>query len=144
MSQLAATASQVITILVAEDGDDDLFFMKRALRGTTVPHDLRVVVDGQQAVDYLGGENEYSDRARWPLPDILFLDLKMPRLNGFEVLEWMRARPALKHIKVVVLTGSPEVRDRQRAEALGAFTYLVKPPTREMIQGVVASAQSRR
>ena len=128
-----------LVILVAEDGDDDLFFMKRALRAASIQHELRVVSDGQQAIDYLSAENGYEDRAKWPLPNLIFLDLKMPRQDGFEVLEWMRRQPALAGIKVVVLTGSPELRDRQRAQALGVHTYLVKPPTRDMLQALFAS-----
>jgi CheY-like chemotaxis protein len=128
-----------LTILIAEDGDDDLFFMKRALRATEVSYELRVVTDGQEAIDYLAGESGYEDRKQWPLPDLIFLDLKMPRQNGFEVLEWIRAHPELRSSKVVVLTGSPELRDRQRAQALGVQAYLVKPPTGEALKELLAS-----
>ncbi len=134
----AAKNKPALNILIAEDGDDDLFFMKRALKGVDVPYELRVVTDGQQAIDYLSGENEYANRTLWPLPDLLFLDLKMPRQNGFEVLEWIRTQPSLDRLRVVVLTGSPEARDRQRAQTLGAATYLVKPPTKEMLKQVFA------
>jgi CheY-like chemotaxis protein len=134
-----SSPARPMTILIAEDGDDDLFFMKRALRAAGVQHELRVVSDGQEAIDYLAGENDYADRSQWPLPDLIFLDLKMPRQNGFEVLEWIRAQPQFRSATVVVLTGSPEQRDRQRAQALGVHAYLVKPPTGDILKELFAS-----
>jgi len=94
---------------------------------------LQIATDGEQALDYLRGEGVFSDRAEHPLPALVFLDLKLPYVHGFEVLAWIRAQPALATLPVLVLTSSPEVRDRERALALGAKDYLVKPPTKEMI-----------
>jgi CheY-like chemotaxis protein len=122
------------TILVVEDGDDDLFFLKRALKNAAITDELRVATNGQQAIDYLGGQQDYADRAKSPLPWMIFLDLKLPYKSGFEVLEWVRHQPQLESIKVIILTSSPEHRDIDRATQLGAHGYLVKPPKAEMLK----------
>ena len=125
-------------ILLVEDDDNDVFFMRRALQKGGFTNPMNVANNGQEAIDYLGGAGKFSDRSRFPLPSIVFLDLKMPFLDGFEVLTWIRSQPALQKIPVVVLTSSSEDRDRQRAAALGAEGYFVKTPgvetVREMMQ----------
>jgi len=122
--------SQSIFLLV-EDNEDDVFFMKRALQQAGVRNPLYVVRNGEQAIEYLSGQNELSDRELHSLPDLMFLDLKMPGMNGFDVLKWMRERGL--NLPVAVLTSSPEEIDRQRAFELGAGCYLLKPPTKEMV-----------
>jgi len=121
-------------ILLAEDDDNDVFFMRRALQKAQIEFSLEVVHNGQQAVDYLDGEGKFSDRERHPLPSIIFLDLKMPFLDGFEVLSWIGSRAPLKGIPVVVLTSSAEERDRRKAAELGAKGYFVKPPKPETLK----------
>jgi CheY-like chemotaxis protein len=130
------------TILLAEDNEDDVFALKWAFKRAQVTNPLQVVTDGQQAVDYLSGAGEFSDRERFPLPFLLFLDLKMPYLNGFDVLAWMKQRPELESIAVIVLTSSDEARDHQKAYELGARSYLVKPPERDEITQILNSLQS--
>ena len=120
-------------ILLVEDSEDDVFLMRRALARTKLNFPMHVATDGQQAVDYLSGNGQYADRNAHPLPTCIFLDLKLPFVHGFEVLEFIRSQPALSDIAVVILTGSPEDRDRRRAEELGAKAYLVKPPTAEIL-----------
>lgn len=120
-------------ILLAEDDPNDVFFMKRALDKAGVNLPVHVARNGQEAIDYLSGSGNFSDRAGFTLPQLLLLDLKMPFVNGFEVLEWVRSQPVLKELPVIVLTSSSEDRDRQRAAELGAKAYFVKPPTREMV-----------
>jgi len=117
------------TLLLVEDNPDDIFLMERALKKTGLRLRLHIVTDGRQAVDYLSGVQEYSDRIRYPLPAMVFLDLKLPYLNGFEVLEWIRKHPVLSGLDVSILTSSPEERDQQTAQRLRARAYLVKPPT---------------
>src|SRR2546421_12885115 len=108
-----STVSQ--TILLVEDSEDDVFFMRRALKKAQISCPLEVACDGQQAIDYLGRTGKYAGRAEHPLPSLVFLDLKMPCVSGFEVLEWLRQQPpALNEIPVFVLTSSPEERDRNR------------------------------
>ena len=121
------------TILLVEDDENDVFFMRRAMQKTNLSLPMHVVMDGQSAMDYLDGTGEYQDRTEYPLPVAVFLDLKLPYVHGFEVLSWIREKPALHGLPVIVLTSSPEDRDRRQAEALGAKAYCVKPPTCEML-----------
>lgn len=126
-------SNQHETILLAEDNEDDVFLMRRALKKANIVQPLQVAMDGQEALDYLSAAGKFADRLQHPLPSLVFLDLKLPYVHGFEVLEWVRERDALKHIPIVVLTSSPEERDRQRAHDLGARAYFVKPPTSETL-----------
>lgn len=130
------------TILLVEDSEDDAFIMKKALAKSGVENPLQTVTDGQQAMDYLTGSGDYADRERFPLPFIVFLDLKLPYISGFEILEWLRQRPDLSSFVVVVLTGSSEKKDYERAYALGARSYLVKPPTAQSLKDVFKSLNS--
>ena len=115
------------TILIAEDDDNDVFFVERAFKQLQVPNPRRRVKDGEDAIAYLRGDGEFSDRQQHPLPCFLLLDLKMPRKNGFDVLGWVRQQPGLKRLPIAVLTSSREVPDINHAYDLGANTYLVKP-----------------
>jgi CheY-like chemotaxis protein len=130
------------TILLVEDFGDDVFAMERALAEANITNPLQVVTDGQQALDYLSGIGPYADRTRYPLPFIMFLDLKLPFVDGFEILAWIRQEAALKSIIVIVMTGSAESRDQDKAYALGARSYLVKPPTAETLHGIFESLKS--
>jgi CheY-like chemotaxis protein len=114
-------------ILLAEDDPNDTLLIKRAFQKAGFGSLLKTVSDGRQAIDYLRGVNEYADRARFPLPFLLLLDLKMPGTNGFEVLEWIRAQADLRRLLVVVLTSSNFQADVDRAYESGANSYLVKP-----------------
>jgi CheY-like chemotaxis protein len=114
-------------ILLAEDDPNDTLLIKRAFQKAALGEALKTVTDGEQAIDYLRGAKQYADRARFPLPFLLLLDLKMTATNGFEVLQWVRAQPDLKRLLVVVLTSSNLQADVDRAYDLGANSYLVKP-----------------
>jgi CheY-like chemotaxis protein len=116
------------TVLLVEDNPDDIFFVKRAFKANRIAHPLQVVEDGQAAIDYLSGAGEFADRDEHPLPFLILLDLKLPQRPGLEVLEWMRGRPELNHLIVVVLTSSHLDVDITRAYELGAHSFLVKPP----------------
>jgi CheY-like chemotaxis protein len=124
-------------ILVAEDDATDAFFLQRAFNRAGIPVKLHFVRDGQEALDYLEGKGPFSDRAAHPLPDLLLLDLKMPRLDGFDVLTWLRGQPTLRNLEVVIFSGSDESRDVSRAYGLGATAYLVKPHSVEELNGLV-------
>ena len=129
--------TQSPNILLVEDDPHDVFFLKRALQKARPDLPIQVVTDGQQALDYLHGRSNYSDRTSYPLPSNIFLDLKLPYLSGFEILEQIRSNPTLATIPVFILTSSSEERDRERALELGAQHYLVKPPTAEMLVRVL-------
>jgi CheY-like chemotaxis protein len=121
-------------ILLVEDNEDDVFLMKRALQGANVVNPLYVVEDGQEALDYLGGAGKFADRDSYPLPVVVFLDLKLPYISGHDVLAWTRRQKELGSLVVIVLTSSNEASDLSRCYALGANSYLVKPPTPDQLE----------
>ena len=116
-----------VTILLAEDDANEVFLMQRAFQKAGLKNPLHVACDGQEAIDYLSHQGQFSDATRYPSPALMLLDLKMPRKNGFEVLEWLRQQPGLKPLIVVVLSSSSLISDINRAYDLGANSYLVKP-----------------
>ncbi len=123
------------TILLVEDNDDDAFLMSRAFRKAHLLNPVVRVTDGEQAIFYLKGEDGYTDRGRFPKPFLLLLDLKMPRMDGLDVLRWVRQQPDLKRLLVVVLTSSTSEPDIKTAYDLGANSYLTKPANfEELIQ----------
>jgi CheY-like chemotaxis protein len=121
-------------LLLVEDNEDDVFLMKRALKEAGVANPLQVVEDGRLALDYLGGTGKFADRESYPMPAVVFLDLKLPLLSGHDVLAWIRGRKELEALVVIVLTSSNEASDLSRSYALGANSYLVKPPTAAQLE----------
>ncbi|HEU5078585.1 MAG TPA: response regulator [Opitutaceae bacterium] len=128
-------------ILIVENNSDDLFFLKRALRSAGITDPIQSVVDGRSAIAYLSGDREYNDRTRFPLPWLIFLDLKLPYKTGIEVLEYIRGNPELQKINVVVVTSSEDDKDMKRTTELGVNAYLLKPPTAYVLQKLFASPQ---
>jgi DNA-binding response OmpR family regulator len=114
-------------ILMVEDDPFDAKLIRRTLRKAEILTPVRHVADGEAAVGYLAGTSPYEDRHQYPLPDLVLLDLKLPRKNGFELLQWLRAQSGLRRVPVVVLTSCGETTDVNRAYDLGANSYLVKP-----------------
>ena len=114
-------------ILLVDDDENDVLLIQRAFQKAGMRNNLKVVRNGQQAIEYLGAQGSYTDRDKFPLPFLVLLDLKMPGVDGFEVLEWMRRDPSVKSLLVVVLTSSNLQSDVDRAYELGANSYLVKP-----------------
>ena len=114
------------TILQAEDDSNDVCLLRHALHKAGIECDLKVVTDGREAVNYLEGTGLYSDRTKSPWPDLVLLDLKLPRLMGFEVLEWIRHTFGTRLI-VVVFSASGLETDIEKAYALGANAFLTKP-----------------
>ena len=127
------------TILLVEDSEVDIFTFQRALKKAGVKNPVRLATDGQQAVDILAASTDPSKRAESPVPCLIFLDIKLPYRDGIQVLEWLRTQPHLHDTVVVMLTGSEEPRDKQRAYALGARSYLVKPISPAEILNVLNS-----
>ncbi|SDT89951.1 Response regulator receiver domain-containing protein [Verrucomicrobium sp. GAS474] len=131
-------------ILVVEDTEDDVFFLKRALKAAGITIPVQVAVDGQQALDYLSYSGAYADRERYPLPFLVLLDLKLPYIMGFDVLRWIRQQPPLADVKVVVLSSSQQEADIQMARTLGCNSYLVKPVTAEKLASLMQSLEEGR
>ena len=124
------------TILLVEDSEDDVFFMERAIKLTGGRINLKVAKDGQVAVDYLSGIREYADRKEYPLPSLVLLDLKLPRVPGLEVLRWIRSRVELQTTPVIILTSSGERADLERGYRLGANSFMVKPSEADDLVGL--------
>src|SRR5215831_1056495 len=107
-------------ILLVDDNPDDVLLVRRAFDRTGLQQSIQSLPTGMEALAYLGGEAPYTDRCKYPLPDLVLLDLKMPGTDGFEVLRWIRHHPELSNLCVVMLTSSDEIRDVNRAYQLGA------------------------
>jgi CheY-like chemotaxis protein len=120
-------------ILHVEDSPEDVFLLQYAFRRAGITHPVQVATDGQQAIDYLAGENQFADRERFPLPGMVLLDLKLPFKMGLEVLEWIRQQPSLKWMVVIILSSSIHEGDIQRAYRLGANAFLVKPSNADVM-----------
>ena len=114
-------------ILIVDDSEDDITVVRKALQKASIANPLYAVKSGEEAIQYFKGEGRYSNRDEYPLPDLLLLDLKMPGIDGFEVLRWIRQQPTLSATRVVVLTGSDHIRDVNQAYQLGANSFMVKP-----------------
>ncbi len=114
-------------ILVAEDDANDFFFLQRAFKKANLPHSLVRVADGEQALQYLHGQDAFADRQKYPLPNLMVLDLKMPRMNGFELLAQLQSEAKPRPFPIVVLSGSDLEADRKNVERLGADGFRTKP-----------------
>jgi CheY-like chemotaxis protein len=116
-----------VPILLAEDDENDIFLMGRAFDRAGIPNPLFVVHNGQEAIDYLSGKGPYASREKHPLPGLLLLDLKMPWMDGFDVLSWLRTQSQFDTLPVVVLTSSKLQADIDKSRELGVYDYRVKP-----------------
>lgn len=114
-------------LLLVEDDENDVFFLRRALQSAGATVHLHVATDGRQALDYLHGRNGFEDRAQHPLPALVLLDLKIPYVSGLDVLRQIRADPKLRKLIVVVFTSSSLDSDVVQAYEIGANSFLVKP-----------------
>jgi CheY-like chemotaxis protein len=122
-----------IVILMADDDDDDRMLTQDALEECRLANDLRFVVDGEELMDYLHQRGEYADPGRSPRPGLILLDLNMPKKDGREALQEIKAAPELRHIPVIVLTTSKAEEDVYRSYNLGASSYITKPVTFESL-----------
>src|SRR5258708_6317532 len=108
--------------------------LRLALNRCGIKNPVQIVTDGQEAIEYLQGAGKYHDRSQYPFPSVIFTDLKMPRVGGFEILEWLRAHPECSVIPVIILSASRLEADVQRAYQLGGNAYLVKPSKLEDLE----------
>jgi len=132
-----------MTVLCVDDSTDDTLLLQHACRRAGVKFALQAVDDGEKAIEYLAGAENFSDRATYPVPRLVLLDLKMPSKTGFEVLEWLRLRPEYKSLQVAVFTSSQHESDIHEAYRKGANCFLTKPVEYEsLVQLVKALDQS--
>jgi CheY-like chemotaxis protein len=116
-----------VAILFVDDDPNDMLLVQRAFKKAGLTYPLIHKRDGEEAIDYLSGKSPYSDRTKHPLPTLILLDIKMPKMTGFDVLSWMQHQPTLAKIPVVVLTASVRDEDQSQAQKLGAVGYRAKP-----------------
>ena len=116
-----------LKILQVEDSEEDALLFVRACETAGLATEFHLVRDGLEAVAYLGGEGEFADRDKHPVPDLIVLDLKMPGMDGFDFLKWLRQEPGSSSLPVLVFTRSTRAEDKARAIAGGAAGYFVKP-----------------
>lgn len=118
---------QTIEILLVEDNPDDRELALHALRKHKLANAIETVPDGAAALDFIQGRGKYADRAQAPRPRLILLDLKLPKVDGIEVLRQLKSNPATRAIPVVVMTSSREEQDLVRSYELGVNSYVVKP-----------------
>lgn len=123
-----------LIVLLAEDQDDDVALFTRAITRVVGRHTIRVVPDGAAAISYLRGEGLYGDRAAYPFPNVLLLDIKMPRVSGLDVLRWLHDHPDCSIIPSIVFTSSEQPQDIKEAYVLGANAYFCKPVVFDELQ----------
>ena len=121
-------------IMLVDDSLDDLELMRIAFKRAKIRNAIAEMHSGEQAIAYLSGEGEYADRRHFPLPCIVITDLKMPGVDGFELLEWLKGQSSFDRVPKIVLTASRHDEDESRARKLGCAAYFVKP---EQLDGLV-------
>jgi len=120
---------------------DDANLVRRAIQKLRpeLPPIVQICSSGKEFIAYLEGTGEYSNWEAHPLPSIVLLDLKMPEMDGFAVLEWIKGQPKFDHIPVVVISGFEDVSHLKRAYSLNAKSYLAKPVNMESFRGILSS-----
>jgi CheY-like chemotaxis protein len=120
---LSACATTEPAILLVEDLENDAILVRLAFERAGIGHRIYCVPGGLEAIAYLNSDPPYQDRNRYPMPSLLLVDVKMPRMDGFELLRWIRERPEFEKLPVVMLTGSNEPREEDTAYKLGATSF---------------------
>jgi CheY-like chemotaxis protein len=132
------------TVLIADDEPDDVATMRRVFQKARIINPLQVVRDGREAIAYLAGEGIYADRKAYPFPILFFLDLRMPKKSGIEVLEWLQAGKLHQLLGIVVFTAGSNVTEIKEAYQLGAHSFLVKPLVIEDFMNLVSGLKGLR
>lgn len=129
-------------ILIVDDREDDRLMLERCLQKLEVTNPVLHLEDGEQAISYLRGDGKFADRTLYPLPAIVFLDLRMPRVSGYQVLDWLRAHAMKDGLLAIVLSDLHATEAISRAYHLGADSFMVKPPNEEDIKEFILSFPS--
>ena len=130
-------------VLYVEDEESDAFFMQRAFKRAGLDCVLHIVSDGREAIDYLSGKGTYTDRGQHPIPTVVLLDLNLPLISGFKVLEWMRSQPDFRSLPVVIFSSSSDPEDRSKALKRGANELVEKPRSGILFVNVVKGLQEK-
>lgn len=134
--------AQETPLLIVDDDPADREFVVDSLKIAGVLRPIRTAEHGRQAIDYLSGAGIYSDRKRNPLPCLIITDLKMPLTDGFELLDWVRRTGRMACLPVLMLSGSSQDRDVERAYAMGANGFLVKPVSLTRLADMMAAVKA--
>jgi CheY-like chemotaxis protein len=137
------SAKMSYPILYVEDDDNDRLLLEMACSTAGVPFALQIARDGAEAISYLAGDGDFSDRKRFPFPLLVLLDLKLPRKSGFEVLEWVRDQSELRDMPIVILSSSNRETDVKQAFERGAIYYFVKPLSLPRLVEMVKEIQNK-
>jgi CheY-like chemotaxis protein len=132
------SANESKVVLIVEDYEDDAKLLEMLLTNAGIANPVRSVFSAEQAISYLQGAPPFWDRTRYPLPTVIFLDLKLPGIDGFEFLRWLRANPQLQRSFIVVLSATGDLISVQAAYALGANSFLVKPCREADLNNLIA------
>jgi CheY-like chemotaxis protein len=130
-----------LSILIADDDAQDAMLVRMAAQRAALGIRLESVTDGEQAIDYLLGRARYADRQSHPFPSMMLLDLKMPRLSGFDVLDFVRGEPGLRRLPVVIFSSSDDPKDIKRAYEAGANSYLCKPHSTDDLSALLKALE---
>jgi CheY-like chemotaxis protein len=128
-------------ILIVDDNAHDARRVERSVQRWRLLNGMQIVSDGAEAIAYIKGDGQYRDRARFPQPLLLFLDLKMPRVNGLDVLDWLKQNPQFATFPVVVMSGLGETKQVDRAYNLGARSFLSKPINSDDVRATLEKLQ---
>jgi CheY-like chemotaxis protein len=130
------------TVLYVEDEETDVLLLRLALKKAKIENALQVVQDGAEAVEYLSGGGRYENRGEYPVPDLVLLDLNLPRLSGVQVLQWIREQPNFANLPVVIYTSSEDPIDKEKTRVL-ANDYVVKPSLVDHIAAAMQKVNAR-
>lgn len=131
-----------ISILLVEDDSNDILIIKSAIHKIKFNVLLKIIENGEDAIAYLSGDGQYNDRTQFPIPNLILIDLKLPRKSGHEILEWLGNQKELKRIPKIVLSSSLRSIDINRAYDLGVNSYLAKPSSFDSWLNIIKNIQS--
>lgn len=129
--------NDTFTILVADDDPDDAFLLQWALRSIDARNSVQLVSDGAEVIAYLEGSGKFADRSRFPIPQALILDMRMPRKTGLDALEWLQEQPEFRAIPTLVLSSAGRYQDVVNSYRSGAHSFMVKPGSLDDLQRVL-------
>lgn len=139
-STFTRTVDRNLTILVAEDDENYALILESTIKSLGWKNPVRIVPNGKEVIRYLSGDGRYSDRRAFPFPSVMFVDIKMPQADGFDVLRWVRKHPDCSVLPTMMLSSSDDDKDVTLAYRLGANGYFVKPAEISDLKSILVSA----